>query len=110
MSNAILINYSAKDIRRVDLDIQVKHGTDMRKLEDILRAVAESSDLILDEPAPCFGVRSLIDGYESIDFMVWCKTEDYWDAFYFMHETSDIAMDEAGIERPMARHEVYLKR
>jgi hypothetical protein len=42
--------------------------------------------------------------------MVWTNTENYWDTYYFMHETADMAMDEAGIERPLARHEVYLKK
>lgn len=110
MSNAILINYSAKDIRRVDLDIHVKHGTDMRKLEGLLMAVCDSTDLVLKEPAPSFGVRSVAEGFDGIDFMVWTNTENYWDTYYFMHETADMAMDEAGIERPLARHEVYLKK
>ena len=110
MSNAILINYSAKDIRRVDLDIQVSHGTDMRMLEDILMAVADSTDLVLDDPAPAFGVRSITDGCERADFMVWCKTEKYWDAYYFMHEAVDTAMDEAGIMRPVAKREVFVKK
>lgn len=110
ISTQILTNYTAKDIRRVDMTFQVEQDVDIRKVEDLLKAVADSSVLIIDEPAPSFGVSSVLDGRVNIDFFAWCRTDEYWDAFYFMQETCNMALEEAGIKRAAQKVEMEISK
>ena len=110
INGSILMNYTARDIRRVDLDVHVEQGSDLRKIEDLLMAVAESSPFVIDEPEPFFGVRDAKNGYIGIDFFVWCRTEEYWDTYYFLQENAELALDEAGIRTPGQKIDVNMNK
>ena len=110
INSSILTNYTSRDIRRVDVDISVEMGSDLRKVESILMEVAKAAPMVIDEPEPFFGVRSVSDGEVAIDFFVWCRTEEYWDTYYYVNETTQMALTEAGIEVKPRMMEVKLKK
>ena len=80
------------------------------KVKDILLAVAESSPLILGEPAPLIGVAKQGDGRIEVDLKVWCGTQDFLDVRYYLQEQVKLAFDEADIKMAHPVMEVQLKK
>lgn len=104
-----IINYSAENIRRIDLIYSIGYGDDMAKAKNVILNVAECNELIIKDPAP----QVFVDSHESSGInlvaKVWCKGTDYWDVYYQMQETVKLAFDENGISIPYNQLDVHVK-
>lgn len=100
MANGNIINYTAEGKIRVDTQVGIGYGEDMKKAKEVLLEVLTSNPMVLKEPAPSVNVANL--GDSSIDLAVrpFCKPEDYWDVFFATVEGSKLALDKAKIEIP----------
>lgn len=104
-----IINYSAENIRRVDLTYSIGYADDMAKAKNVIRNVAECNDLILKDPE----VQVYIGSHESsginIVARIWCKGTDYWEVYYQMQEQVKLAFDENGISIPFNQLDVHIR-
>jgi small conductance mechanosensitive channel len=94
-------NYSAKDIRRLDLVFGVSYATDLKAAEQALRDVIGEDDRIRSDPAePFVAVTNL--GASSVDFTtrVWCSASDYWALRFHMLQAVKETFDARGIDIP----------
>ena len=105
-----IINYSAKDTRRVDLVFGISYGDDIKQAKEIMMGVLEKNPHALQDPAPIVAVSELADS--SVNFVVrpWCKTEDYWDCFFSVTEEIKLALDNNGITIPFPQRDVHMDR
>jgi small conductance mechanosensitive channel len=110
LANSTIVNYTRSETRRVDCSFSVTYEDDIVKVKDILQAVAESNPIIFDEPAPLIGVAKQGEGRIEVDLKVWCKTDDYLDVKYYLHEQVKLAFDEADIQMAYPQMEVKLKK
>ncbi|MGV9063251.1 mechanosensitive ion channel family protein [Clostridioides difficile] len=78
VSNDSLINYSAKNTRRVDLTFSVGYEDDILHVRRVLKDIVNNHKLIINEPEPFIGVVEHGDNAVKFATRVWCKTEDYW--------------------------------
>ncbi|MBN2255887.1 MAG: mechanosensitive ion channel [Deltaproteobacteria bacterium] len=103
-----IINYSAKEIRRMDLVIGVSYGDDIQKVKDVLNDVLTAESRILQDPTPMVGVLELADS--SVNFAVrpWVKTGEYWPLFFDLKERIKRRFDEEGISIPFPQSDVHL--
>jgi small conductance mechanosensitive channel len=103
-----IVNYSAKNQRRVDLVFGCGYGDDIKKVKALLEAIVKENPLVLDDPAPTIGVLEL--GDSSVNFAVrpWVATPDYWDAYFQITEGVKQRFDEAGISIPFPQRDVHL--
>ena len=103
-----IVNYSAKDVRRVDLVIGVSYEDDLDKVRGVIKAVLSEDARILQEPAPTIGVLELADS--SVNFAVrpWVKTADYWDVYFATLETIKKRLDSEGITIPFPQRDVHI--
>jgi len=110
MTNDSIINYTAKEIRRVDIVAGVSYGDDLDKVRKILEKVLDGDKRILKDPAPTIGVLALADS--SVNFAVrpWVKTPDYWDVFFATQENIKKQFDAAGITIPFPQQDVHLHK
>lgn len=108
MTGDNIVNYSAKEIRRVDLVARVSYGDDLDKVNKILHSILQADERVLKDPAPTIGVLALADS--SVNFAVrpWVKTADYWDVFFHMNETIKKRFDAEGITIPFPQQDVHL--
>jgi small conductance mechanosensitive channel len=108
MTGGNIINYSAKDCRRVDMVFGVGYGDDLDKVKSAIDQVIAADDRVLADPAPTVGVCELADS--SVNFAVrpWVKTDDYWDVFFGMHEAMKKRFDAEGISIPFPQRDVHL--
>lgn len=110
LSNSNIINFSAKDIRRVDITYSVDYSSDVENVKKTLLDTAAALPKTLTDPAP--EARMIAQSDSSLDFAlrVWCKTEDYWDVYFGMNEGVKKAFDERGIEIPFPQMDIHIKQ
>jgi len=82
LSSGSITNYSKMGTRRVDFTVNVEYGTDVEKVMNALKAIAESDERILNEPAPFYAVSALAESSVNFTFRVWVNGADYWPVFF----------------------------
>ena len=110
LSNGNIINYSEKNIRRVDLTFSIGYSADFNKAKAIITDICSAHELVLKDPAPT--VRMSAHSASSIDIVtrVWVNSADYWTVNFDMLETVKAAFDKEGIEIPFNQLDVHLKQ
>jgi len=103
-----IVNYSAKDSRRLDLVIGVSYSDDLQKVKEVLYDILKNDDRILKDPAPTVGVLELADS--SVNFAVrpWVRTGDYWTLFFDLKEKIKERFDAESISIPFPQQDVHL--
>lgn len=104
-----IINYSAENIRRVDLIYSIGYTDDMAKAKNVILNVAECNDLIIKDPAPQVFVNSHEASSINLVAKIWCKGTDYWDVYYQMQEQVKLAFDSNGISIPFKQIDIHVK-
>ena len=106
--NSVVINYSAKSTRRVDLTFQVGYDSDIAEVKSLLMDLLTTHPKVLTDPAPF--LRMTAQAASSLNFTarVWVKSEDYWDVTYDLLESSKQLLDQAGIEIPYNKLDVNI--
>jgi len=104
-----IINYSARETRRIDMVFSIGYGDDIRKAKDIIEEVIKTDERILDDPAPTIMVLEL--GASSVDIAArpWVKSADYWNVRAFLLEEIKTRFDASGISIPFPQQDVYIK-
>lgn len=108
LSNNNIINYSAKDTRRVDMVFGVSYDADIKQVKEVLTAVVNSDQRVLTDPAPLIAVSELADNSVNFNVRVWGKTSDYWGILFSMTEAVKLQFDAAGIGMPYPQRDVHL--
>jgi small conductance mechanosensitive channel len=105
-----IVNYSAKEMRRVDMVFGIGYGDDIRKAKQTLEQIVGDDARVLKDPAPTIAVSELADS--SVNFVVrpWVKTEDYWSVYFDITERVKLTFDEQGISIPFPQTDVHLHK
>ncbi|HPJ92607.1 MAG TPA: mechanosensitive ion channel [Deltaproteobacteria bacterium] len=103
-----IINYSAKDTRRVDLNFGVSYGDDIDKVRKILADVVDKESRILKDPETMIIVKELADSSVNFQVRAWVKTADYWGVYFDMIETVKKQFDAADISIPFPQRDVHV--
>ena len=105
---APIINYTAQQIRRVDLQVGVSYSSDLKKVRQVLMDEITRNEKVLKEPAPMVGVLEMADSSVNLVVRPWAKTADYWDVFFALNESIKLRLDAEGIEIPFPQTDVHL--
>lgn len=110
LANDSIINYTAKDKRRVDLKFSVGYDEDIIKVKKIIESVVLRNDRILKEPSYFIGLSE--HGESSVTFLlkVWTNTEDYWDVYHELLENVKLKFDHENIRIPYPQMDVHIKK
>ena len=108
MYSSAIINFSAKDTRRVDMAIGVGYDDDLKVAAGVLKKVCQDHPKVLSEPATKIFINNL--GDSSVDFVVrpWVKSEDYWAVLADVLETAKVDLEAAGCNIPYPQTDVHL--
>ncbi len=103
-----ITNYSANDMRRVDLVFGVGYDDDLKLAREVLTRVCENHPKVLDDPALKVFVLNL--GDSSVDFAVrpWVKTGDFGTVKGDVLEQAKIELEAAGLNLPYPQTDVHL--
>ena len=111
LSSSTIVNYSEKDIRRLDFTFSISYSNDFEKAKAIILDIVNAHELVLREPAEPF-VRVSAHAQSSIDIAtrVWVKSGDYWTVHFDVLESVKKAFDNEGIEIPYNQLDVHVKK
>jgi small conductance mechanosensitive channel len=103
-----IINYSAKDTRRVDMVFGIGYDDDIDKAKALIQDVLAKDSRVLKDPAPTVALVELADS--SVNFVVrpWVNTSDYWAVYFDTHEAVKKRMDAGGISIPYPQRDVHV--
>ena len=110
LSNATVVNYSAEETRRVDMEFTVAYGTDIDKVNKVLLTVAGANDKILKDPAPFAALHRQGDSALVFVLRSWCKNSDYWSVYFYLQENMTKAFTAMGIEIPFNQLDVHIAK
>ena len=109
LSAGTIINYSEKDMRRVDLDFSIG-GNDPVKVRELLLDVCKKESLVLADPEPFARVTDYGAGNGmKITLRAWCKTDDYWDTYFNILDAVKVSFDQNQIVVPFDQLDVHIK-
>lgn len=109
LSNDNIINYSALEMRRVDMVFGVGYESNIKQTKEILMEQLNKHPLILKEPEALVRLSELADSSLNFNVRPWVNTADYWDVYYDIMESTKEALDDAGIDIPYP-HNVQIKK
>ena len=107
-SSAVVVNYSAKDTRRIDLTFPIGYGDDRPHAQKLLLELCKKKKTVLKDPAPM--VRVMTNGQSAVELVVrvWVKSADYWSTYFDLVEEGKTALDAAGIKIPFQQIDVHV--
>ena len=100
MVKSNITNYSYFPIRRLDLNIGVGYESNLTLVESVLRQVASSHPLCLEDPRPVFVFNGFGDSAMNIQFQVWTLTKNMTTLQNDLSRNAKTALDAAGIAIP----------
>jgi small conductance mechanosensitive channel len=103
-----IVNYSAKDSRRMDMIVGVSYDDDYDQVKEVLKDILAKDGRILEEPAPTIGILEFGDNSVNFVFRPWVKTTEYWDVYFGLTEAIKKRFDEEGITIPYPQRDIHL--
>jgi small conductance mechanosensitive channel len=106
--NDNIINYTEKDIRRIDLIFGISYTDDIDKAKKIINKIIEAEQLILKTPAPIIAVGELGDSSVNLFVRPWVKTTDLMEVKFGIIESIKKKFDEEKITIPYPQRDVHI--
>lgn len=109
LANAEIVNYSEKDLRRVDFMFSIGYNDDFEKAKKIITDICVAHELVLKDPQPFVRVKEHGSSSINITARAWTKNADYWTVYFDITESVKTAFDKEGIEIPFNQLDVNIK-
>jgi len=96
-----VVNYSARDTRRVDILIGVAYEADLLQTRKVLEDIISEDHRILEDPQPNITITDLTETGVRVEIRLWVKSQDNWQVKVDTFEKIKQRFDSQGI--PFAR-------
>ena len=106
---AQIVNYSAADTRRVEINVSASYEAPVQKVIDAL-VLAGTVDNVLLDPAPFAAVTGYGDSAIQYTLRLWVKNADYWNVYFEVNQKVKKIFDEQGIEMTYPHLNVHLDK
>jgi len=103
LMNANVVNYSALDLRRVDLEFACAKSEKPTAIQEIMLGVMKNHADVLDDPAPFARVSGGTNEAMLFTVRAWVKNADYWNVYFDLNQQIVEAMGAAGVQAPAVR-------
>lgn len=110
VTSNVITNISGQGNIGVELTFGIDYGDDIDKARKIIIQVAKECPYIVDDPAPGVVVAELADSSVNLATRPFCKSENYWDARFYMIEHVKKAFDREGINFPFPQMDVHVQK
>ena len=103
-----IVNYSARDTRRIDMTFGIGYDDDIKKAKSLIEEAMKEDERILQDPAPVILLMELADS--SVNFAVrpWVNAADYWNVRSDLLEKVKEKFDANGVSIPYPQTDVHL--
>ncbi len=106
---AQIVNYSAADTRRVEINVSASYDAPTQKVIDAL-VVAGTMDNVLLDPAPMAVITGYGEHAIQYSLRVWVKNADYWDVHFALNQKVKKIFDEQGITMTYPHLNIHIAR
>lgn len=110
LANDSLINVTAQDKRRLDIEVGISYQADLKKAQELCQKLLEGDERILESEDRKVVVSELADSAVVLKLIFWVRPEHYWDMKWGMTEALKLTFDEYGIEIPFNQLDVTIKQ
>lgn len=109
LSTGTIVNFSEKELRRVDLTFSVA-GNDPVMVRQTLLDICEKEALVLSDPAPFARISDYGAGNGvKMVLRAWCTSATYWDTYFNLLDAAEKAFAEKNIVVPFNQLDVHIK-
>lgn len=110
LANSSLTNVTAKDIRRLDLSIDISYEADLKKAKAVIQDLLMKEETILKDQEILVFVDQLAASSVVIGLRAWVKMDDYWTTRWKMLEEIKLTLDAEQIEIPYQKIAVQMEQ
>ncbi len=108
VTSNVITNISGQGTIGVELTFGIGYGDDIDKARKIILDTGKSCEYILENPAQGVVVSSLGDSSVNLATRPFCKSEHYWDVYFYMQENVKKAFDREGISIPFPQMDLHM--
>lgn len=108
ITSSSLVNYSEQSSRRVDMEIGIWYGDDIKKAKKTLQDIAAKEERIDTKKDITIWVKTLWDNAVIIAFRFYVKSDEYWPVWFDMTEKIKLTFDKKWISFPFPQRDVHL--
>lgn len=110
LSNSAVVDVTANDTRRVDVNIGVSYDSNIKETLDILKAIGDSCSVKLVDKETMVAITGYGDSSIDVTLRIWTKTENYWTALFEMNEAVKAEIDSKKLDIPYPQMDVHIKQ
>lgn len=110
LANNSLVNVTAQESRRMEVNVSVSYKSDLKLAKETLMEVLANDAAVLKDKEMLVYVSEL--GGSAVELVVrcWFRQEDYWAGKWRVTENCKLALDAAGVEIPFNQLDVHFDR
>lgn len=109
VTSNVMTNISGQGEIGVELTYGIDYGDNIDKAREVILQVGRNCPYILDTPAQGVVVAELADSSVNLATRPFCKSEHYWDTYFYMQENVKKEFDKAGISFPFPQMDMHQK-
>lgn len=110
LSNSIITNVTARDLRKLEIKVGISYNSDIRKAKEILESILRDDVDTKDDKDMVVFVDELGSSAVIMGFRVWVPTDSYWPAKWRINEKIKEEFDAQGIEIPYNQLQVHIDK
>ena len=105
---SVIRNFTAHDIRRVDMTFGIGYGDSIEHAETVINDILANHELVLTAPEAVVRVHELADSSVNFTCRPWAKTSDFWTVYWDVTRAVKTRFDEEGISIPFPQQDVHV--
>lgn len=108
ITSSYIVNYSAEELRRCDIDISISYSSDISLAKGVIMGIAESCPKVIKSPEPFVCVISHDSSAITLQLRAWCNSSDYWDTYFYIQDNLKSTLEHNGISIPYNQLDVHI--
>lgn len=110
LANSNILNMSTTEDRRLELRIGISYDADIRRAKEVLLALMNADQGVLQEQEKQVFVQELADSSVILMMRCYSRNEVFWETKWRLLEAAKYALDEAGITIPFPKLDVHIQK
>ena len=107
LSNSIITNVTARDLRKLEIKVGISYDSGIQKAKEILEEILHNDEDTKDDKGMVRVVDELGENAVIMGLRVWVATDKYWSIKWRLNQLIKEAFDANGIEIPY--NQVHVK-
>ena len=107
LSNSIITNVTARDLRKLEIKVGISYDSGIQKAKEILEEILHNDEDTKDDKGMVRFVDELGENAVIMGLRVWVATDKYWSIKWRLNQLIKEAFDANGIEIPY--NQVHVK-